>query len=56
MISSILFFVLWCILVACVYTQAREQKRNIILWVAFALVVTPVIPAIILYFLPRIKK
>lgn len=56
MISSILFFVVWCIMVACVYVQARDQGRNIILWVAVALVVTPVIPAAILYVLPRLKK
>lgn len=56
MISSILFFVLWCIMVACVYVQARDQGRNIILWVASALIVTPVIPAVILFALPRWKK
>lgn len=56
MISSILFFVLWCIMVSVVFVQARDQGRNIILWVAFALVVTPIVPAIILFILPRIKK
>lgn len=56
MISSILFFVFWCILVGAVYVQARDQGRNIILWVAAALIVSPIIPAAILFILPRIKK
>lgn len=56
MISTILFFVFWCILVGCVYTQARDQGRNVILWVITSLIVPPIIPAAILFILPRIKK
>lgn len=56
MISSILFFIFWVIMVGVVYVQARDQGRNIILWVAAALIVTPVIPAAILFILPRLKK
>lgn len=56
MISTILFFVFWCIMVGVVYTQARDQGRNIFIWVGSTFLVSPVIPAVILFALPRVQK
>lgn len=55
MFTAILGFVFWLAMVGAVVFQAQTQNRKIAFWVVCALIVTPVIPASVLYFLGRRK-
>lgn len=53
--TFIISTIIWLVAMYFVFTQATAQKRSVLLWCIAGLIVTPVIPAVVLFVLGKNK-